>query len=66
MKTCKVLMQFLGVALAIILSAGSAMAVPAAAGPPYTTGRDLFAGGTSWDAVYLFASADHAVSCPGQ
>jgi len=57
MKTRKMLMLLLGIALAITLSAGSAYAAPAAAGPPYTDGRNLFAGGTSWDAVYLYADA---------
>jgi hypothetical protein len=57
MNTRKVAILFLGAALAIIISAGSAMAVPVAAGPPYTDGRDLFAGANSWTAVYLYADA---------
>ena len=57
MKSRKMVMLIVGIALAITLSAGSANALPAAASSPYTDGRDLFAQGTEFSAVYLYADA---------
>jgi hypothetical protein len=43
--------------VAALVFASSALAVPPAASPPYTTGRDIFTGATTWSAVFLYANA---------
>ena len=42
---------------AIIVYSGAALALPAGSSAPYTTGRDIFTGGTTWSAVFLYADA---------
>ena len=42
---------------AIIVYSGAALALPAGSSAPYTTGRDIFTGGATWSAVFLYADA---------
>jgi hypothetical protein len=44
-------------AVAALIFAGSALALPPGASAPYTTGRDILSAGTSWTAAFLYADA---------
>jgi hypothetical protein len=56
MKKKSVILVMVVVA-AIIAYSGVARALPPGASAPYTTGRDILAGDTSWSAVFLYANA---------
>ena len=52
----KSLMSLLMAVVAALIFASSALAAPGDS-PPFTNGRDILSGGTSWSAVFLFADA---------
>jgi hypothetical protein len=53
----KSLMSIVVTIVAALFFATGSFAAPPAAFAPYTTGRDIFVGGTTWSAVFLYANA---------
>jgi hypothetical protein len=53
----KSLMSLLVVVVAALMFASSALALPPAASPPFTNGRNILTAGTEWSAVFLYADA---------
>jgi PEP-CTERM motif len=43
--------------VAVVVFASSALALPPAASPPFTDGRDILTAGPSWEAVFLYSDA---------
>jgi hypothetical protein len=56
MRTKSITSLLVAIVAALVFATGS-FAAPPAAFAPYTTGRDIFTGGTTWSAVFLYANA---------